>query len=595
MKGFTSTRATNKENGPAQTIRPRRMPLSDITNEVEFLRRSLENDTSVTRSANVERDSSAPRTRRVRTGTAGKKTMMAGGHEATPIRRLGVAAENAHSSDESSLENEPLLAPPTARTFGAPRQSQNTAAVAFPTAPAASATSVNTLSNQFSKLSADVASDRLPWSTLQVPPKTHKTTSGQVVILPSHSTLVDFREGERRKGKKGDEVIVVSADGLTIQVFSAPHLSTPCCLAEPTATYTLSALPVPYYKLYDLARKVIERIKKRIPKLVMYETDSTCTLMNNGPVADIVVNLDAPSQSTSSAPAVPSVRVSLSRKLLTCEISTSTGTEARGGEWSRKVLFWRGRQEGVGADELRRLGLRERKAMKTLMDFLPVVDSVEAQRSDAPTVIDHRPRGSKRPRQPSTLSTGPSSTARETVARGLPRPRKGSTVPVSTSAPNAAPAASRVADTPSTGSLASLSISPRPKLGLGASPAKTAATTRKASSTVVERSPSSAVPRQWEFAAKSGDFTNEDPLDMRFLPEVGWCIRFGAGAGTYRIMFLDGAVLEVGVNDERVTFAPRDGSAMKSNVRECHAQRDVGERMKVFEEFVSMFDADDAE
>lgn len=318
--------------------------------------------------------------------------------------------------------------------------------------------------------------------------------------------------------------------------------------------------------------------------------------MNNGPVADIVVNLDAPSQSTSSAPAVPSVRVSLSRKLLTCEVSTATGTEARTGEWNRKVLFWRGREEGIGADESRRLGLRERKAIKALMDFLPVVDSVEAQRSDAPTVIDHRPRGAKRPRQPSSLSTGPSAAARETIARGLPRPRKGSTVPLSTAAPNAAPAASRVTDTPSTGSLASLNISPRPKFGLGASPAKTTATTRKASSTAVASSPASAAPREWEAAAKSGDFTSEDPMDMRFLPEVGWCIRFGAGAGTYRIMFLDGAVLEVGVNDERVTFAPRAGSATKSTVRDCHAQRDVGERMKVFEEFVSMFDgADDAE
>lgn len=219
MKGFTSTRATNKENGPTRTIRPSRMPLSDITNEVEFLRRSLENDTSVNRSANTERDSTAPRTRRVRTGAVGKKSKMAGGHEAAPIRWLGVAAENAHSSDESSLENEPLLSPPTARTFGAPRQVQsNVAAVAFPTVPATPATSVNTLSTQFTKLSADAASDRQPWSTAQVPPKTHKTTSGQVVILPSHATLVDFREGERRKGKKGDEVIIVSADGLTVSV-----------------------------------------------------------------------------------------------------------------------------------------------------------------------------------------------------------------------------------------------------------------------------------------------------------------------------------------------------------------------------------------
>lgn len=54
---------------------------------------------------------------------------------------------------------------------------------------------------------------REPLSTSLLSPKTHKLAHGQLVILPSRSVLVDFREGERRKGRKGDEVMVVSPIG----------------------------------------------------------------------------------------------------------------------------------------------------------------------------------------------------------------------------------------------------------------------------------------------------------------------------------------------------------------------------------------------
>lgn len=56
-------------------------------------------------------------------------------------------------------------------------------------------------------------STREPLSTSLLPPKTHKLAGGQLAILPSRSVLVDFREGERRKGRKGEEVMVVSPNG----------------------------------------------------------------------------------------------------------------------------------------------------------------------------------------------------------------------------------------------------------------------------------------------------------------------------------------------------------------------------------------------
>jgi hypothetical protein len=62
-------------------------------------------------------------------------------------------------------------------------------------------------------------STREPLSTSLLPAKTHKLAGGQLAILPSRSVLVDFREGERRKGRKGEEVMVVSPNGDQVSLF----------------------------------------------------------------------------------------------------------------------------------------------------------------------------------------------------------------------------------------------------------------------------------------------------------------------------------------------------------------------------------------
>ena len=62
-------------------------------------------------------------------------------------------------------------------------------------------------------------STREPLSTSLLAPKTHKLAGGQLAILPSRSVLVDFREGERRKGRKGEEVMVVSPNGDQVNLF----------------------------------------------------------------------------------------------------------------------------------------------------------------------------------------------------------------------------------------------------------------------------------------------------------------------------------------------------------------------------------------
>lgn len=55
-----------------------------------------------------------------------------------------------------------------------------------------------------------------------------------------------------------------------VEIYSAPHLSTPCCLVEPIAIYSPNDLPVPYRKQYDDASQIVEQLKQRIPKVWQY-------------------------------------------------------------------------------------------------------------------------------------------------------------------------------------------------------------------------------------------------------------------------------------------------------------------------------------
>ncbi|KAF5369505.1 hypothetical protein D9758_002528 [Tetrapyrgos nigripes] len=112
-------------------------------------------------------------------------------------------------------------------------------------------------------------------------------TTRQVNVLPSGSLLIDFREAERRKGMKGHEVLIVSGDGNEIKTYSAPHLSIPCCLAEPLAIYLISDLPKIHWKQYNDAAILVSKIKQRTPRMVLHEQAMKCTLMANGPQADV--------------------------------------------------------------------------------------------------------------------------------------------------------------------------------------------------------------------------------------------------------------------------------------------------------------------
>ena len=52
-----------------------------------------------------------------------------------------------------------------------------------------------------------------------------------------------------------------------MKVFSAPHLSVPTCLIEPSDEYTIDTLPPFYWKLYNDIYDLIRQIKKRTPQV----------------------------------------------------------------------------------------------------------------------------------------------------------------------------------------------------------------------------------------------------------------------------------------------------------------------------------------
>ena len=106
-------------------------------------------------------------------------------------------------------------------------------------------------------------------TTAYLTPQTHKVSKGQLTILPSMSLLIDFREGQRRNGHKGVEVLCISPDGLQVAVYSAPHLSSPCCLAESSAIYQVQDLPHSYRKQYEEAARIVDQLKRRIPRVWM--------------------------------------------------------------------------------------------------------------------------------------------------------------------------------------------------------------------------------------------------------------------------------------------------------------------------------------
>lgn len=260
-----SFNARRKDKQSYPPLQQKRKPFADITNDILDPRKSLQDELSGSNLSADSVDTAAPPSPQAPAGRPSPRIFSAPasglglGLGRPPPRRTASSRSTLASrltpfrdptpdlTSGSSISHEPLVSPPAAANWEHRTTPKNVKAqqglykllsddeedvpIAVPQAsPAASELDRPRTSPAI--LYSKPALPRLetsglvitPLKTNLLKPKTHKVTQGQVIILPSRSLLVDFREGERRKGRKGDEVLVISPDGeqVLLRLLSIP-------------------------------------------------------------------------------------------------------------------------------------------------------------------------------------------------------------------------------------------------------------------------------------------------------------------------------------------------------------------------------------
>lgn len=305
----------------------------------------------------------------------------------------------------------------------------------------------------------------------------------------------------------------------------------------------------------------------------MYEGNYVCTLMANGPRADIEVRTNPRSTSTAiSTSTTTSIRIRFSRKLRTMQIFSSETNLCK------KTMFCTARGVPTDAGDWASLSANEKECLAALLDFLRVVEAVEGLPRDAsasePSSVD-----------PAERQTRQSTKREEAVhfaASAAPPHQKNDADPSGPGANLLKSAATSMIPLPSSTvpppppctRPTHVTVSPRPRFP-SAIPRVSSETSRKASSTAVgdapplppEDRPSLLAARTEEDAGSLRDLAlsasgrSRSRMQTRFMPGVGWCVR--SGLARYRIMFADGVALEVDVDEERVEMVECDGSVVR--------------------------------
>lgn len=291
----------------------------------------------------------------------------------------------------------------------------------------------------------------------------------------------------------------------------------------------------------------------------MYEGNYVCTLMANGPRADIEIRTNPRSTSeTISASMTTSIRIRFSRKLRTMQIFSSETNLCK------KTMFCTARGVPADAGDWALLSANEKECLAALLDFLRVVEAVEGLPRDASEPLSAVP--AERQTRHSTKRE-----AAHSAAFAVPPHRENDAYPPGASLPKSAttstiPLPSSTVLPPSTRPT-QVTVSPRPRFP-SAIPRASSDASRKASSTAVGDAPPSE-DRPSSLAACTEDLrslqdlsaSGRSRLQTRFMPGVGWCVR--SGSARYRIMFTDGVALEVDVDEERVEMVECDGSVVR--------------------------------
>ncbi|KAJ4482254.1 hypothetical protein J3R30DRAFT_3286150, partial [Lentinula aciculospora] len=376
----------------------------------------------------------------------------------------------------------------------------------------------------------------------------HKTVIGQITILPSRSLLVDFREGERRKGNPGTEVFIVSSGGNEINIFAAPRLSIPCCLTDPISTYTVETLPREYWAQYNNAGNLIARLKQRTPRMTMHEPSLKCTLMANTPQADIELLLsDSLTRKATQKQSSPTLekdqarlRLRYSRQMQSLEISEFV-TGPQGKEWKTRT-FGISSLDPASEPALATLSNAEMEGLSQLSRFMHVCETLEDEeikhnlehdttfrvRSSAPDPPAHKNLPSTNRVASSSRTLAQSFSVSSVDLKLAPRPPKFSST-------------SKRLPQDTEDILAPLEKQSR----------EINYSTQGLSLTASDITPS------WyrNGFSMSELVTSGQPLQTRYIPSAGWCIRYNSKVsqgGRYKVMFLDGEILDIDVDEEWV-------------------------------------------
>ncbi|OCH91233.1 kinase-like protein [Obba rivulosa] len=437
------------------------------------------------------------------------------------------------------------------------------------------------------------------FSTAYLTPQAHKISQGQLVILPSMSALVDFREGERRKGGKGNEVLVISADGQKVEIH-APHLSTPCCLAEPLATYRYGELPADYRSRYRDASHIADKIRRSIPKLTLHDPDMRSTLMANIPYGDIEILYPPPnSRKPPGLPHSQYIRLRYLRRRQTIEVAryvpARSAENQTQGEWYKKI-FSSSDDKLLAEEDWNKLDSEERKGLKYLGRFLRVCGAVEAL-DDLELASDADIRTGS---GTTTLGADPVAYGRldgrarlgkllNKLENGTPDTCQ-SALKHAGKENEAAPAApSRTGATV----LPSLNLAPRPsKFASGTSRQVSETTASRPASRSHDDTPTPTRNRSIS-ACSSAPRTGSGAPEAKYLPAVGWCLRSRSGEDeTYRVMFPDGASLEVNMSRDIAHLTEESGGITEIALHE-DTDIPIATRMKAFHRFVRLFSDND--
>ncbi|KIK69646.1 hypothetical protein GYMLUDRAFT_79751 [Collybiopsis luxurians FD-317 M1] len=443
----------------------------------------------------------------------------------------------------------------------------------------------------------------LPLNTALLSARVHKTVNGQITVLPSRSLLVDFREGERRRGKPGIEVFVVSPEGEEVKVYSAPHLSTPCCLVEPVAEHRIDSLPREYWTQYNDAATLIDRLKQRTPRMIVHEPNLKCALMANAPQADVELifsdsTLDTTGRTSHNQTVVSSLdkdkaylRLRYSRQMHSLEIA-KCAVGPQGKEWKKRTVNI-SRLSFSSEAALNNLSKVEMDGIKRLSQFVRICEAVEGEDDAADRDATFRVSDSK------STPTGGASLLKHPLLDECPANT------------NRIVSGTGSRTLGHSSSMSSVDLAPRPRKFLSKTkyqdiegpPDSTEKqlhefdySTKNITLNASEMTPSRS--QNGLLTTGLGQNAPEQPLQTRYIPSVGWCIRYGSKVsqgGRYKIMFLDGDVVDINVDEEWVEHVVLgvEGSneRQRLSIREGHLQRALSERLKVFEEFVSMFEA----